>query len=90
MKDILAGIGANAVELSGTSLHGTVTPAKAGIQKILKSRDSGFRRNDAQGFNREILYHNSTKLGIGATGRSPLQQPLTRRLNWPRTSARLC
>ncbi|HQN18852.1 MAG TPA: hypothetical protein PKV86_06930 [Syntrophobacteraceae bacterium] len=54
----------NAVELSGTSLRGAVTPAKAGVQKILKSLDSGFRWNDAQGFNREILAVNSTTLPL--------------------------
>ncbi|HQN18681.1 MAG TPA: hypothetical protein PKV86_06075 [Syntrophobacteraceae bacterium] len=54
--------GANAVELSGTSLRGAVTPAKAGVQKILKSLDSGFRRNDAQGFSGEVLYLTSTTL----------------------------
>ena len=30
-------------------LSKSVTPAKAGVQQLLKNRDSGFRRNDAQG-----------------------------------------
>ena len=30
-------------------LSNSVTPAKAGVQKLLKNLDSGFRRNDAQG-----------------------------------------
>ena len=30
-------------------LSKSVTPAKAGVQQLLKNRDSGFRWNDAQG-----------------------------------------
>jgi hypothetical protein len=30
--------------------NGTVTPAKAWVQKQLKNLDSGFRRNDIEGF----------------------------------------
>ena len=34
-------------------LSNSVTPAKAGVQKLLKNLDSGFRRNDAQGLLQE-------------------------------------
>jgi hypothetical protein len=34
-------------------LSNSVTPEKAGVQKLLKNLDSGFRRNDAQGLLQE-------------------------------------
>jgi hypothetical protein len=46
----------------------SVTPAKAGVQNILKELDSGFRRNDETGqfqtFYETINFHFSIKFSV--------------------------